>query len=150
MKKFGMLLFLIPLVVGLVVAVALACPGKDKAACDDPNCSNVDAKAKGAPCPMAQAKADDGAKDTQKLAGAPCAKKACPLGKKLGKSAVAEPLKAGDTALCPCGEKISLNADTPHLEAGGKHYYFCSQGCEGKFQGAIKARAAKKQEAKGI
>jgi YHS domain-containing protein len=40
----------------------------------------------------------------------------------------------GDRTTCPVSkEEFSVAADSPKVEHGGKTYYFCCAGCDGKF-----------------
>ena len=55
-------------------------------------------------------------------------------------SAPAQPLKApgdavlGDRTTCPVSqEEFVVAADSPKVEHNGKTYYFCCDGCDGKF-----------------
>ncbi|HSQ62448.1 MAG TPA: YHS domain-containing protein [Polyangiaceae bacterium] len=56
-------------------------------------------------------------------------------------AAAAAPLKApgearvGDRTRCPVsGEEFVVTASSPSAEYGGKTYYFCCPGCDGKFK----------------
>lgn len=43
--------------------------------------------------------------------------------------------KPGDTTSCPVsGEEFVVDASSPHVEHGGKTYYFCCAGCKKKFE----------------